>query len=238
MRSGDLDAAEAVVTSGRALAAKVQDPLDMGRFEMGLGRVARARGENRAAALHYESARALMEKAKSRLGIALCVNSRADIARFEGDLGLAERGYREARALYDSLGSVDRFIPRLNLGLVLLARSEYEDARGVLHEVLAMLSGESRPGFVGLVHLALVPCGAGLEDWESFDRHLDEALYLLESAAMHDPDIAWPAELAGDKAAAAGFPQRAARAWEVARAQWSALGRSDDLSRVTRALDG
>jgi eukaryotic-like serine/threonine-protein kinase len=236
LRVGDVDEAQAIVATGRALSSVSGDPLDMGRFEMGLGRTARARGRNLDAAEHYDAARELMEQAGSRLGIALCVNSRADIARFQGDLGAAEAGYRRAKELYDSLESVDRFVPPLNLALVLLAREQYIEAHVVLREVVTLLEAMGRRGALGLVWLALVPCAAGVADWAGFDRYFDRATQTLAEGGMTDPDIAWPAELAGTLALTAGKTERARRTLELSRRQWSALGRSDDAQRITDLL--
>lgn len=51
---------------------------------------------------------------------------------------------------------------------------------------------------------------------------------------MVDADIAWPAQLAGDLAA--GFPDRAERAYRLALRQWQALGDADKVAEVQAVL--
>lgn len=90
---------------------------------------------------------------------------------------------------------------------------------------------------LGLVWLVHAPCAAGLGDWSSYDTYLSRALEMLSGGKMHDPDIAFPAERAGELAAAAGHPARARRAWELAVLEWKTLGRAADASRVQARLD-
>ncbi len=164
------------------------------------------------------------------------VQSRADIARFEGQLDLAEAGYRLAKELYDSLESVDRYVPPLNLALVLIARRQYIEARVLLRGVVDLLEAMGRTGALGLVWLAFVPCAAGMSDWVGYDRYLGRALERLADSRMTDPDIAWPAELAGSLALKAGQADRARPALELSSLQWQALGRDADADRVRQLL--
>jgi hypothetical protein len=54
---------------------------------------------------------------------------------------------------------------------------------------------------------------------------------------MVDPDFAWPAEKAGDLAAAAGRPERARLVYDMALGQYLALEDVDAQVRVWAALD-
>ncbi|MEL6177971.1 MAG: hypothetical protein AAFS10_03415, partial [Myxococcota bacterium] len=83
----------------------------------------------------------------------------------------------------------------------------------------------------------LLPCVAALDDWESFDRHMNMASTLLSASGAADHDDAWPAQLAGTLAADAGMHLRAERAFLLSRQIWAALGRDDKVDEVDAALE-
>lgn len=172
----------------------------------------------------------------NQLGQAHCLNAIAEISRYRNDLDTAESGYRRALDIYESVGAASITLPQLNLGLVLLARSQYREARHLFERVLAVLEAAGRRVFLGAVHANLLPTVADARDWAAWDHHIQQAMTLLDSTNLQDPDIAWPAQLAGDIALDLGELERASQAYAMALSQWTALKREDRAETVKKIL--
>jgi len=188
---------------------------------------------NRAAAL-YERARGIVEKIGHRQNEGRILNDIADLARMQGDLDGAEAGYRKALTLCEATGSGDATVLRINLGLVLIARGEYQEAQRLLHRCREDLVAAGRHLFLGGVHANLLPCVAAHRDWTTWDFHFDEAVSFITRTNLIELDDTWTVQLAGDLALAAGELERARKAYRFARHLWQKLG---DSRRVLE-LDG
>jgi len=75
-------------------------------------------------------------------------------------------------------------------------------------------------------------------DFAGWDVDAARARELMPDWAGADSDLAWAATRAAELATAAGEIARARMAWEIARQQWAALGRTDDARRAEEALAG
>ncbi len=85
-------------------------------------------------------------------------------------------------------------------------------------------------------HVEMGAACAGLGDWSARDEHFAKARAAVGTGHVADPDLGWAASLAGDLASSAGHSARACEAWELARAQWSALGRATELRTIEEKL--
>jgi tetratricopeptide (TPR) repeat protein len=168
--------------------------------------------------------------------VAVCVNDLAEAARWQGKLERAEAGYRRALGIYENIGSRDDVITDVNLGLVLLTRERYDEARKVFIDGAKSCEEVGRLGFLGAVHTALLCCAAKAEDWDAYDDHYERASSLLSSTALVDADIAWPAQLAGDIAQESKQRERASKAYQLARQQYQALNDHERVSEIEAAL--
>jgi len=177
-----------------------------------------------------------LERSGNRLGVASCLNDLGDIARAGGDLQMAASLYRRALRQMDALGSRESVVPRNNLGLLLLAREQYEAAQLIFERVLTELEDADRPGYQGVVHVEMLPCLVVSEDWPGWDHHYLEGSKLLSEHAQVSDDVAWSAQQAGVLALEAGDRHRAKLAFELALAQWCRLNRVDDEEQVHQRL--
>ncbi len=227
---GDNDAAEAALMNGLELHTGHSRTGQADALRC-LGKVAARRGD-------YDKSMDLFERAYRAIhawaapdALADLANSVGEIARRAGDLDTAETKYREALALYSSVGIVNH-LPEANLGLVLLARGDYEPARLVLDAALqGALKGGS--GWVTAFHTTLLPCV--VDDEEAWNHHYGESSRLLEAQRFADTDIAWVAETAARRAVEYGHPDRARQAWALAADQWTALGETDKAAMARKA---
>ena len=193
-----------------------------------LGKVAARRGDYDQAMAHFERAHAAVRAWSAADDLADLANSAGEVARHAGDLDTAERKYRECLALYKSVGVVNH-LPRANLGLVLLARGEFDAARALLEEALAAALQVSSV-WIAAFHTSLLPCV--VDDESAWERHYGESSRLLKAHNFTAPDIAWVAETAAARATALGHTSRAQQAWSLAADQWGAMGKEDRADRA------
>lgn len=202
----------------------------------GLGIVFQKERDLAKATDYFRRALALFERVGHQVGMADSVNDLAEIARNRGDLEEAEKGYRRADELYACVGSTDRFICRVNIALLLLERGLFDEAKEILEAERVVLERLGRRGFLGCVHVALLPCSAADEDWEAWDQNQRMALKLLERSPMVERDVAWSARLGGELALKAKKRDRARAAFELALAQYEALGDDKQASAIVKLL--
>jgi tetratricopeptide (TPR) repeat protein len=233
---GRLAAAADGFDRARAAFIALGDAVSAGKAGLSLGEVARQLGRLGEAAAHVAAARGWLDAGGARWGAAECENKLGELARAAGDSTAAAVHYREAARIYRGLGSGMALYPELNLGVVQVEDGRFDEARPVLEGVLNVFVRQGTRGMVGAGHVCLMACCAGLRDGRAFDAHADAARADLQAAGFVDVDNARLAERAGDLWAAAGDVARAAVAWRLAGAQWSALGRADDASRLDERL--
>ena len=199
---------------------------------MSMAYARRQQGDVEQARRWLEKAAQVMERAGNRRGHAACLNDLADLDRSAGRLKRAESRLRKARGLYQAVGR-PTWVPEINLGLVLLAQNRYRDARAVLEPLALFLSQKGRSGLELHAATGLLPALAGTEDWSAFDRWMDRVSLLVGHTGDADVDLARSAELAASLCAKAGRGIRGERARELALAQWTALGRDEDVARLS-----
>ncbi len=170
--------------------------------------------------------------AGSRRGVADCDNSLGELARLRGDLVRAEASYRASRSGFLAIGSGLVVAPEANLGLVLVERGRYAEAREVLEGALALTRRQGRRVVEGNVHAYLLPTLAGVRDWVAFEQHRAAAEALLAESGIVEEDIARMAETAGRLAQEARRGDSARGAFLLAARQWEGLGRHADALRA------
>ena len=167
------------------------------------------------------------DAAGHQIGLATCVNTLGDILRRRGDLAGAEEAYQRARLQFDRLGADSRLFPRMNLGLVWLARGQVADADGVFAEAQALIERGGRAALQPVIQVCRLPGAAYRKDWEAWDGLLRQLGSLPASE-----DLAWILDQAGALASAADQPARARVAWERAAGLYEALGREHEASSL------
>lgn len=236
LQRGDLNSARVLFDRGHRISERLGESVNAAHCLQGLGRVARRRADFDVAAMFYQRAYEAASSRRNMLGMAVCINSLGDIARFRGNHAAAEAHYGEAISFYDAIDSAEGVVPRLNLGLILLRQRRFMEARPVFDAGREIFERRRQLGMLGFVHTALLVCAAALADWSAWELHLLAAEEHLGASRLIDPDIAWPAQLAGELVAAAGHAERAARVWALALGQWEALGKVDESASLRRAI--
>jgi serine/threonine protein kinase/tetratricopeptide (TPR) repeat protein len=217
----------AAASDGRGLADAL---LAQAVANRALGDLVRTEQFTRQAIPHYE-------RVGSRFGVATCENVLGEVARANGDLAGANRAYAEAESLLRLVGSAEHLVPQINRALVLIAEGNDAAARSVLVGALYTAKQQGRAGITGALHAFLLPICARARDWSGWRTHALEADKLLRETGYVDPDVAQAAETGAQVAASLGYTQQALLAWQLALAQFAALGNRDGAHRVRRAVE-
>ncbi|MBI2891415.1 MAG: tetratricopeptide repeat protein [Nitrospirae bacterium] len=237
LRHGHHDRSLELLRNALSLREKLSDVYGMAQCLFGMGNVAQQLGQLREAGDYFRRSLPLNESIGNQFGVGQCVNGLAEVDRFLGNLEEAEAGYRRALLIYEAIGSEVALFPRLNLGLVLVARGNHSEAREVLQAGARILERSGRRGLLGCVHAELLPSTAALGDWVAWDRHYAAASAILAETGEVDVDVAWPAQLAGDVAAKGGDTRRALLAYRLALRQWKALKNPEKVGEVMAAME-
>lgn len=219
-----------------ALAERLGDGCEQAEAHYEIGLTERQLGELDTAEMHLRSALELYEAARHPFGIANAYVGLGEYSRQLGDMAAAEDYYRRALVIYDRVGSPNAAIARLNLGLALLARERWVEARRTLDEARGALERSGWRALLACAHVEIATAASAVGDWGARDDHFAKARALLAEGIVADPDLGWAAALAGKLAERAGHRDRAREAWSLAREQWLALGRSDAIAEADAAL--
>ncbi|MCB9554407.1 MAG: hypothetical protein H6705_21455, partial [Myxococcales bacterium] len=211
-------------------------PVGAALTRVNLAQLARRYGRHDEALAHLDAAEALFAEASSRWGAAMVLTERGLVHHEAGALDRAEAELGAACARYAVIGGVNAPLATLYLARVHLARGRAEDARGALAGLLDRFAAQKRHGRALLTVLALLEVAAVQADWPLWDDQLDVARGLLEQLDLHTRDGARLAEDAALRAEAAGEGARAVAAWQLAHAQWKALGVEAEVRRVAERL--
>jgi eukaryotic-like serine/threonine-protein kinase len=231
------DAAEAAVFFHRAgaLYEEIGDRHGVADQWVGLADVAYQVRDLAGAASFYGRALSLFEELGNRYGVARARNGEGEVARARGDLDGATEAYRRSEALLVLVSSAEAMFPRLNLGLVALQRDRREEATSILRSSRDEAVRLGWHGVFAFAQMALLPGYAAAGDWSAWDTAFDSAEAVLDGGLV-EPDVAWAARLAAERAAEAGDLPRARRALRLAIAQAEALG-DKDAAQAARAQE-
>lgn len=185
-----------------------------------------------------ELAKVLLRWAKTRyiaagrrVGVTACLWRMGELSQLQGDLERALQYHREARDLFEKVGAPDWGVAELQMGIVLLEKGNFGDARERIEGILAHFDGRTENHWSGYGRACLLPCLAHHSDWEKWDDYLSSARFLIQKTALVEPNIARMAVKGGDIAMAMGEFDRAGDVFALAFHQFQSMG--DD-----RGLDG
>lgn len=233
---GMFDLALTLYAQATELYERLNDQAGLASCLFGMGWIAQQNGETERATTLLEEALEKFRALDARRDMASCLNVLADVARFSEDLDAAEEGYREAAELHRTIGSEAGTVSQLNLGLVLLQREQFDSAAALLKEYLKTVEQKGWRTLLSYIHAALLACLAEDTQPEPFDSHLGQLSVLLRESGKVDPDLAWPLEMAGRRAANVGLNERAKAAYELAKEQWAALGNEKKVEMIEQAV--
>ena len=233
---GDIDGASSWFDQAERALADLPRGEQSGRLLMGRVIVARARQDLDRARTLADQAIRLFEQLGRRRRLAQVLNTKGDLLRYAGDLEGATGAYRRAEQLFSSLGTAYATVPRINLGLTLLALERFEEAGAVLRRTLGEVRAQGHPGYAYAVRHGLLPVSAAIRDRDGFREHLTAIERLRERGHFVDSDLAVAAEQAGDLWHRAWERAYASSAWNLALAQWEGLKLQESAQRVRRKL--
>lgn len=227
---GRLEEAAAQIERARLAYLALSNPLRAAWCAVGRSQVEKQAGRLDQVARWLEEAADL--GAGNDALLAEVANGLGEVARLRLRLDDAERHYRRVLHWAVATGGSDRPVAEANLGLVLLERGAWADARQQLLPAREEFGRHGRRDLAATVDLALAACAGGLRDWPEWDSRLDAARRGLAETGFVYFDVARTARIAADLAARRGDPARAAVAAALAREQFRALGRDDDAGAV------
>jgi len=233
LRAGRFDDADEGFVAAAEAWAKLGEPVREADCLRARAIAARRRGDADGARPLLAAAQQRYAAAGHRLGLGDCLVSEAELDRAAGRLAEAEAGYRAALRIQDEVGGAAAgLFPRINLGLVALARG---DAAGSLAPLLeARAAATDRLAILGVVHAATLPGLLAAGRLTEAMRAAAEASRLLAETGTAESDAAAPAELAARMARADGHDELGRAAWGLALEQRRRLGqheRAEDLLR-------
>jgi tetratricopeptide (TPR) repeat protein len=162
------------------------------------------------------------------------LTSLAELDRHTGRLAEAERGYREVLAVFGRMGWAQSPVAHANLGLVLIERGEFIDARVHMLRAERMLVDSGLHGWKGVVAGLAVP--AWVDDAARFAALLATRHEALVSTSHCDRDVYRMLRLAATRALSLGEADRAGQALNAALAEAVALRDEREAADVRRAL--
>jgi len=177
------------------------------------------------------------ERLGNRRGEAQAHGELGEVMRLRGGYDEAEEHYKSSREIFRDIGSRQTLTMDLNLTLLLLLRERWHAVDRAVVYLENTLPENSRGPQLLVTLCRLVLC-AQRGDWAGFDAAMGDAEQLNPRGQMVDPDFAWPPEKAGRFAAAAGKPNRARTAYDMALGMYLALEDTDAQVRLWEALDG
>ena len=195
----------------RAVALLELDDLERGWSWHALALAEAQSGNDTAAAEGFRKALTAYEAAARVSNAASCELELGNVAQRAGDLVEARRRWQWALARFERVGNSDAALPRLNLALADLVDGHDHAARRGLLAARIEFERLGREGMVAAVHACLLPLVAGEPDATAFELHLAEARSGLVRTGFRDPTVRWAVQRARQRAAAAGWPERAMR---------------------------
>lgn len=206
-----------------------------GMIHYSLGSAAFDRGQLGRAESYAMQALADYRAAGSRYGMTHPNNLLGDIYIELGDLDRAEHHHRESLRLSEATGGVDRHIAQANLGIVLLARRELDEAHALLTQSIEAATCAGHFTAADSIRSALVRCEAWMGNWAEVAEGLGRlrasygktfTAYAGSAADLYQ--VALAAEDAG-QAAVAEYT------WRLAVEQYDALDRGAEGADVRAA---
>ena len=221
---GELAAAEELLQEAVIVFERQDDPPSSARALLALAELAGRRADWGRTDSLMGIAERLMRQTGSLLGEAHVAAVRSSVARRRGDLRGAAEHLRQAVEHYRGLDSPRLCEQEMKLAQALFLTGETDEAQVLAQRALAHFVHSGDATGLTAAHVTALPGFVHDGRWEDFDAHMARAEELLAQTGFFDADLAEVARFAGDLAAEAGEPQRAWRAFAVAKAQADRLG--------------
>ena len=206
-----------------------------GMIHYSLGTAAFDRGQLGRAESYAVQALADYRAAGNRYGMTHPNNLLGDIFLELRDLDRAELHHRESLRLSEATGGVDRHIGQANLGIVLLARLDLDEAHALLTQSIAGALAAGHHTAAECIRSALVRCEAWRGDWPAVAEGLGrlQAAYgkTFTAYAGSAADL-YQVALAAEEAAQVEIAEFT---WRLAVEQYDALERSAEAADVRAA---
>lgn len=203
----------------------------------GLGHVCQAQARYAEAEAYYRAYAAIAAKLDDPFLRASAHNDLGAAAVRSGRRGDALAHYAKGLEICVKHGFKDKTIARVNVIGQLLEDGRFD----VAHEQALVCLAETEEQFSVLAasaaHVLALRTSAVVGDWETWARVAPRVRTLIASARLIDESIAECMYHAGNSAAEAGYPERAALAYQIAREQYTALDRPDWLAKVQAVMD-
>jgi len=237
MHTGRLAEANVCWREARTLFETLGDRAGAATTVWQMGHAASYVGRYDEAVEYNEHALTELERCGDRWGVARCLNQRGENARLRGKLDHAERAYRDAAIVFEAIGANDALaICECNVARVLVERERHREAREQLERGAADFEASGRNNPLAWVQTVLLCCLAAQGEWVAWDRRLKSVTALLSASGYVDLDIARSAQMAGDRALAAGQPRRARAAYSIALSQSDALARKELSEQLAASI--
>lgn len=178
----------------------------------------------------------LARRAGHRSMIANGRNALGDLERMSGRYDDAEQRYEDALQLFEAIGSGKRRVVRVNMAMNALARGNLEKARLLAEELVPEVKKTGERVLSSLCHGVLAAVSAHERRWDDHDTHIRGLQQPRKETGLIDGEIALLFEIIGDYVRQQGDDERAALAYENAIEIWAAIGRTDRVDSVERAL--
>jgi tetratricopeptide (TPR) repeat protein len=234
-RIGELDRAEATFRQAIDLARRTGALRSLAKCLQSLAYVALPRGQIDTARKLLEESHALYARLGNPSAVAQVLVGLGEVERAQGDLSRAEALYRRSLEMFERGGSGWAFLPRANLGIVLLERGDWEGAETVLLAARGEVLRHGRKGYQvaidGLRLVRLAATGRGAE----LDADIDAVRRGLAELGSFEKDLAWAFERAGRLLLERGDGKRARALFSMAEAQCEGLQDAVGLRRVRDA---
>jgi hypothetical protein len=187
---------------------------------------------------HLEEAMKWARRGGDRTELAGSYQHLGEIARYRGQLDQAVEFYEKAERLFDGVSTIEWTAARLNRALAEMERGDFDAAEDVLVPLAAMFAkfdDSTSLGSYGRLCRGVLRARRG--DWSQWPA-IESVLSDIERKQWRERDLAWMIEKLGDLAEASGGCDRARRCWEVAAAQWTAIGRQREADLTRQKLSG
>jgi tetratricopeptide (TPR) repeat protein len=186
---GRLAEAEEQYSESLALAEQRHDWDGAARSLHSLGRLSRKRGQLEEAEHWYHRCLTQAEKARYQPGLAAVYHELGIVALLRGK-DESEKWFGQALAIHSELGDLDGTANDYRqLGLVAIARSQWDQARQLLSQALAITEGIGRRESTIECYQLLGGLEHGQGRWEEAERWLRKALPLAEEMGQ-EPRVA------------------------------------------------
>jgi serine/threonine protein kinase/tetratricopeptide (TPR) repeat protein len=240
LQQGEVQAAADAFRRAWAIAQAHHLDVEVARARIGLGNLARLRGDVITARVELQQGLVVLRSAGDRPGIAAAANALGETLRMGEEFDAARDAYLEVLSI-DAASGHDTSITRFNLAMISLATGDVDAAARSFLDLEATWSDQGRSGWMSILHVAWLPVLARHGDWDAFRHRLHLARAALEASGFVEPDVAHLAEMAGRFAQEAAQPTHALAAWSLAFDHWGRLGQRDRIirahARVTQCLD-